>query len=339
MAEVVTEVFLEENLRLNRTEGSFDFYLDQEQQVRTELDTALTKLRDAKTESGVASVIHHQEALEQRMATIHEWLSTNRSQLAASQAKVKALKKTARDTPDVVTTETVTGVGNNAREGMRQQLYELEILESELLSKYTDAHPKILGLRKQRTEAENILAEHPADRTEKRVGLNPIRQQTDLQLLTEEATVASLESEHAALQRELKEVGERLTDLNRQEVKIAQLQTTVDLARVKYQVLTEKLEQARIVEALEEQQITSVNVVQPASFEEKPVSPKVGLTLALGLIGSLGGACGLALAAEYLDTSFTHPAQVEHQLGLPVLVSIPRATEAARQQPAQQLGD
>ncbi len=64
-------------------------------------------------------------------------------------------------------------------------------------------------------------------------------------------------------------------------------------------------------------------VVDPAKIPSRPVEPDLKkmilLTLALGL--GLGG--GLAFLIETMDTSFKIPEEVENELKLPVLVSMP----------------
>ena len=87
----------------------------------------------------------------------------------------------------------------------------------------------------------------------------------------------------------------------------------------------DQLEQARIGDAIEANRISNVNVVQPPSFIERPVSPRPALVLGVALIlrGLRFGGSGFRL--EYLDRSLKTPAEIESQLGLPVLASIPRS--------------
>ena len=85
----------------------------------------------------------------------------------------------------------------------------------------------------------------------------------------------------------------------------------------------EKLEQARLNDALGREQITNVKVAQPATLVHKPVSPKKPLVLGLGLLVALFGGLSLAFLAEIVDQTLRTTDQVEMQLGLPVLASLP----------------
>ncbi len=70
--------------------------------------------------------------------------------------------------------------------------------------------------------------------------------------------------------------------------------------------------------------MSNISVVQPASFEPRAIRPRKALNLALGLIVAVCGAFGIALLAEYLDHSLRTPEEVETNLDVPTLASIPR---------------
>jgi capsular polysaccharide biosynthesis protein len=50
------------------------------------------------------------------------------------------------------------------------------------------------------------------------------------------------------------------------------------------------------------------------------------MTLAMGFLVALAGAVLVALVAEYFDRSLRSAEQIENELGLPVLFSVPRGT-------------
>jgi capsular polysaccharide biosynthesis protein len=83
-------------------------------------------------------------------------------------------------------------------------------------------------------------------------------------------------------------------------------------------------ELARISNDLDARQISNVNLIQPATLVTKPVSPQKLPILVLGLLAAVFGATGVALAGNWLDQSLTSPEDIESQLSLPVLLTIPR---------------
>ena len=89
-----------------------------------------------------------------------------------------------------------------------------------------------------------------------------------------------------------------MTALTDNHLRIARLQREVDLQESDYRKYAGSLEQTQIDQALEQGKISNVHVVQPATYDLKPVRPRVLLTLSLGLALALAGAVGLAVMAE-----------------------------------------
>src|SRR6185295_1888613 len=89
----------------------------------------------------------------------------------------------------------------------------------------------------------------------------------------------------------------------------------------KYRMHVDKLEQARVNDELGRDKISNVKVAQPATFVEKPSSPKKPLLLALGLAVAFCGSIGWAFLSEIFDQTLRTSEQVEKELGLPVLAS------------------
>jgi capsular polysaccharide biosynthesis protein len=73
---------------------------------------------------------------------------------------------------------------------------------------------------------------------------------------------------------------------------------------------------------LEAEHITSINVIQPASFVEKPVSPRKLAGLVGGFCLALATSMGWIVLREMCDQTLRTPEQVESTLGIPVLVSV-----------------
>ena len=119
-----------------------------------------------------------------------------------------------------------------------------------------------------------------------------------MELLSERATLASLQAMIETLAEQQAEVVEELELLNEQEWQIARLEREVELLHSSYQTHAEKAEEARIYDALEAQKISSINVVQEANFVGKPVSPNKRFILLAAVAVSMFGGLGLALLSE-----------------------------------------
>jgi uncharacterized protein involved in exopolysaccharide biosynthesis len=257
------------------------------------------------------------------MDEIERQTLVNTAGLAASRAKADALQEQVARLDTQVVTQQVSGLANNARDGMREQLYALEIRERELLSKYVPEHPSVVAIRKQRKSVEDILARESTQRSQATSGLNPVRQSLELRLLEEQSTIASLTAKGESLFAQRTHIMEELVSLNHHEMQIRQLERETQLLEESYATYADYLEQARIDGELQRQRISNVNVLQHATLQSKPVSPPKRLIVGIALIIVILGGIGLALAAESQDLSLKSPAEVEHELALPVLISVP----------------
>ena len=86
----------------------------------------------------------------------------------------------------------------------------------------------------------------------------------------------------------------------------------------------EALRHQAMHQALETERISNVKVAQHATLRRKPVSPRKGTVLMLGLFVSAVASLAAVLFMESQDQSLKSREEIEEQLRLPVLLSIPR---------------
>jgi uncharacterized protein involved in exopolysaccharide biosynthesis len=297
----LVQVYLAEHVRVHNTPGSFEFFVQQ------------------------TGVDGKRKELEGQIGDIAGKLLTNDAELKTSEAKIASLKKLIADLPAKIVTQEVEGP-NAAFDGMRQTLYNLEAKQQELASKMTDDHPQLAAIRQQVADLREILADQPIERLAATEAVNPARQAQELALLNEQATADSLRGrgrELLALQEKLRA---SLKQLNTHEVEIDQLQQAVELAEARHKDYAEKLEQARINRSLDEERISSLSIVQPASYVAKSTGPRRLYVLAAGLMFALLSGLAAALIANYLNPIYVTARELSELLDLPLIGTLPRET-------------
>jgi uncharacterized protein involved in exopolysaccharide biosynthesis/Mrp family chromosome partitioning ATPase len=337
IVDAMTNVFLEQYLLLNQSAGSFEFFSKQATTLHQELVTAQTELRDRKNAFQLASSGSRQGILEEQIRNVELELLAAQRELAFSDAKIADLTRAIASLKPELVTNRVAGIANEAKDGMREKIYELELKESELKARYTEDHPLVVQIQQQRQQAEEILTELPNDRTQTTAALNLNQRKLELELLQVKAGATALRARQKVAQGQHAKLYDELKSLNDQALQLSELERMADLLESKYRMHFEKLEQARVNEAIGRDGLSNVSVPQPATFVSKPIWPKKRLFLALGLVAALGAAFGVALLAETLDQTLRTTDQLEAQLGLPVLLSFPyrkrrrkRATRVAK---------
>lgn len=238
--------------------------------------------------------------------------------LTAAQEKLRDRKNAYQ----LTSAENRRSMVEQTKDAMRRKVYELQMQENDLMSRYTDEFPPLKEIRRQRELAERALMEPspPSVASEPPTATNANDDSVADRPRTK-ASPAVLQLASVGTEQQGRLASE-LQRLNDQELELAQLEREVKLLEGKYAMHVEKLEQARVNEALSRDGISNVKVAQQASTVHKPVSPKKSLLLAGGLMVAFIGAAGSALAAERFDQTLRTTAQVEQQLNLPVLASI-----------------
>ena len=244
--------------------------------------------------------------------------------LAAAEAKVKRLDQEVNGIPVTQVVEQTVGFANEAADGMRQQLYALEIREQELAAKVTDAHPMLQQVRQQISDAQQVYSKQQPDRTQTKTGVTKTHEETELLLLKEEPEVAYLKAKYERLVAQLKSEQESLARFNSDELRVARLQREVQLEDVNYRKYVDSLEQAQVDQAMAAEGKSNISIVQPASLERKAVWPRPGMSMALAAILGLLGGIGLAFVYESHCDKIRTAEQFQAETGLPVLANIPR---------------
>jgi polysaccharide biosynthesis transport protein len=323
VVDALTAAFLEQHVRLNHTEGSLEFFAEQTAKLQKEHAAAQAELRDRKNEYQVSTTESRRAVFAKQMEDVELQILATGRELAYVDAQIADLTRAIGSLQPELVTNRVKGFANEAKDQMRSKLYELEIEESKLRARYSENHPLLEQIQRQRKEAETLLTSEPDDRTQTTASLNPNQRALELDLLVAQAKRAALQGQQASAQKQQQDLNKELHALNDHEVQLDQLERNVQILDGKYRMHVEKLEQARVNDAMGRDKISNIKVAQPATFVGKPTSPKKTLLLGFGLIVATGGAFALAFGKELLDQTLRTTEQVENELGLPVLLSIP----------------
>jgi len=317
------DFYIAHHVSLNRTHGTYEFLNVQTERIRLELGDAEQKLRELKDETGYVSPDEQRKIIVTRLGRLEDSLLDTAAAYAASEVIVKErTEQLAKLNKQQVSAE-LTGVESPATDGMRGQLYALELEEQELLSKYTKNHPKVKAILFQTKAAREILSRE--EKFQRHVTMGPSKpfEEARTALLTQKAISSSLDAKSAKLKSQLIAARADLKLLNKNDMLIARLQRKAVLLDTEYRKYVANLEQAKIDQALELQRISNINIAQSATLDRKPIRPRRTMNIILGVLVGIFGGVAIALSAERLDQSFGCPEEVEKKLGVPTLVSIP----------------
>jgi capsular exopolysaccharide synthesis family protein len=318
--------YLEKHIAVHQTPGSHQFFLQQANQLRSKLALSEDELRNLRDESGISSIEEQQQVIFSRIAGLEGQTDSAEAELVACQAKIQGLQKMLSNIPELLVTQETTGFPDHAVDLMRAKLYELQLKELGLLSKFSEGSQQVQMVRQEITEARRLLDKEitKTGRIEVSRGVNTVYTQTQAALFAEQADLPSLQAKVEKLREQLTTAKERLKTLNETELKITRLKREISIEESNYHRYVDNLEQGRIDRALESEKISNIGIVQHATLPTSPVPKRRMVYLALGFFVGLFGAIGLAFFFEYIDHSIRTPDEVEEKLLLPTLAYIPR---------------
>jgi uncharacterized protein involved in exopolysaccharide biosynthesis len=292
------ELSLDYYAQMHRPQGTPQFLGEQAKRLQQQLARSGEELRELKDKTGISSPEGQRQILVTRLGRLEDELLESSANLAAGQAEARLLQgKLPTIAKDQLIGET-RGIANPAADALRGQLYALQIKEPELRGRFAERHPEVVSLRQQLAVVSDKLAEEETARDQVTVGPSRTREDLHLTLLKQESIVAGLKEKVETLRKHVAHERDALQLFNRNYLMLANLQREVDLQEAYYRKYLENLEQSQIDQALRQERISNISIVQPASYEFKPVRPRVLWNLSLGLLFALVGSVVMAYVSE-----------------------------------------
>jgi polysaccharide chain length determinant protein (PEP-CTERM system associated) len=225
----------------------------------------------------------------------------------------------------------VSGGGGEGEQTLDQMLQKLQRLKL----RYSERHPDVMQLKALIAKLETEQQASPKEQEE-----DPSNRGTEAQRLVRvqkeglldqlgkvEKEIKSLREAKEKTTSQIEKYRERIESGPKIEQMFVDLRRDYNQASKNYQSLLQKKLQAQLAENLERaQKGEQFKILDQANLPQEPFKPDIPKILGMGLMLALGCGLGLGFLREYLDPTFWTINDVETQLELPVLVSIPLIT-------------
>jgi uncharacterized protein involved in exopolysaccharide biosynthesis len=324
----LVEVYQEEHVRVHRSPGTYAFFEEQEKGSLAAWEKAADDLREAKNRLGIVTIEGRRKHLDDTIAEIDFKRLGNEAERKKTAATIASLEAQIANLPAKLVTQETTAA-SAAADGMRQTLYNLESQEQELAAKMHDSHPRLTALRKQVKELRDILDEQPENRVQATESINPSRQSLELALLNERSHADALGATDRALAAQQETLRGQMIELNAQSLAMDELTQRVTLAENNHKEYAQRLEQARINRTLDDERISSLSLVQPASYVATASGPGRTVVLGLGVFVALGAGIFAVAAATWMNPVIRSADELFEALQLPIVGVVPRRVMAA----------
>ena len=207
---------------------------------------------------------------------------------------------------------------NQLQQQLAQATVQLQVAEQQ----YTDEHPTVIGLKRQQAELQHEIAHTPATVVAQANTMpNPVFVQMDQQAAAARAQIASDSAQLAQLNHQRDEMRPQLAALPGKATALLALQRNAKLADDVVTALQQKLNDANISKATA---LSDVTVTAPAQPNDASVRPDLLVNLVVGAISSLALGVVVTLLVFVFDRRIRDESQIEEELDLPVLASVPQ---------------
>lgn len=318
----VTDLYIEHHNKVYRREGLHDFYGEQLRLLEVQMKDAQEKLRIYLRENGIIDAEQEIRLLNQDVMEQEKSLKAHRAKILATQRKLAQVEEQLGKTPQQIQFAEEY-LSNPTQLTFKNKLAELEVERIKLLERYLPTDRSVKDIESQIANLKTRThAEQDRILNKQTVRHNELYAELERNRLSLQSLLADAQAREPSLAARLESSKQRLGDLRDKQFAVSNLQQDAEQKKYAYDTYFKKQEEARITEAMTDQSVVNVSVVDRAV---PPIEPQNGvlLPLLLGIIGGLGLSMAMAVAVEFLSRRLRFEEEVERYLELPVLAVIP----------------
>lgn len=211
---------------------------------------------------------------------------------------------------------------------LRTKLEAVNLQLQQAQQQYTDKHPLVISLRKQREGLIAQIAQEPAQiNSQNTVAPNPIYQSLQQQATQYKQRVDADQAELSLLRRQQVELAPVLQSLPQKTMQLATLQQQAKLAADVYSALQQKYSDATIARTTA---LSDISVIQQATAESALVRPNLKINLLAAIAVGLIVASITVLIVDALEHRVRSDVSEGRMYGLPLIARIPAFAPVSR---------
>jgi polysaccharide chain length determinant protein (PEP-CTERM system associated) len=330
VVQALLSIFVESSLGDKRqdTDSARRFIEEQIKVYEKRLEEAENRLKDFKLRN-IQVLGPEGRDFYTRLSTTEQELEKARIELrSAEQVRDTMKREVAGEEPVFLAGEGATSgplAELDARiEGQKKQL-------DELLRRYTERHPDVIGtkrlIQELQAERKEELARRsagPAGGRSAQANANPVLQQLRVSLAESEAQVASLRARTGELESRYNALRGASRQQPQLEAELAQLNRDYEVHKRQYENLVGRRESAAISSEMDSAGAADFRVIDPPRASSEPVAPRRPLLLLLVLFGALAAGAAASFLMSQVRPSFHDTRTLRSVAGRPVLGAVSR---------------
>ncbi len=320
----LSAAYLTEHRQLQRPNGSATFFASQASHFQQAWDDANRQLVEFQQKNRLVSLPDQEASLDRQIESLQTRSSTLESSLQDLNGRISSGLGQLATMPMRQATQQRTIPNQASVQELNTLLVQLQNRRTELLSKFLPTDRMVQETERQISDTRNALHEAKTlQGNEVTTDVSPAWQQVSSNLSQYKINRAAAMSEKQNLDEQRSGLTKQLAALQALTVQYNTLQSQAAEFKDNYQLYSQKRDQAKMEDAMDEQKLLNVAIAQHPTFSLTPVKPRRMMTIALSTVTAIFiGLCAIYLAEMARNTLAT-PQEVELASSLPVLATIP----------------
>ena len=286
--------------------------------AKENLEKTEAELEKFKTQHKLTSPADSANTSMDRIKNVENQLVSNQIALETAQAKLAAVDAQLANAG-------AASADNLTVQQYNEQLAKLEQVRIAYLEKYTEKHPKMIDLNAQIASLKQKVAEETARVANLQAPSdNKVHQELVARKFASQTEVAVAQQKAESLRNALAKNNEDFDKYTALQKEYARLSREVSVAKEIHSMLAKRVEEAKIAELMQQ---NNVQVVNEPTLPEKPAKPKKLMVLTLAALLGLLFSSGYYVVQGLMHPVMRREQDVENHLGLAVLGCIPDVAE------------
>ncbi len=315
------------HLEVHENKGIYSFFQKQAEVLHDTLQVMASALQQFESENNLIAPEQQRQLFLQKLADYEMQLNAARANVQASERQVDFLEKQLAAAPERIhaqNEQAASAVG----QALAKELESLTLKYDLMVQAEKDpAEPRsqlARSLKARIAQIEETLHQQQiAEKSEVSTAISQAMMGLVAELTRARFDLIGSKEREKELASAIARQQQDMKNLERASFMHEEMERQLQLAQNNYLLYAKKQEEARISEALDREKVANVSIIDPASVPLDPVRPNRQLNLFLGFFLALFVGLGTAWGVGFFDDVVHTSGDVERQVNVPVIVSIP----------------
>jgi uncharacterized protein involved in exopolysaccharide biosynthesis len=316
------ELYLEQQIKVRKTQGIGEFYDEQEKKLRAQLLNAEEALKAFQQKEKIIDAPQEVNADLTALASFERNLKETDSSIRETEQRIATLDDQLKQQKTTISSSQNIMV-NPVYQQIRTRLTQLELERDSLLQRYTaddrlvkDKETEIGELKKRlETVKETSVGSE-------NISLNDVHRRILNELLQARVQLRALNEKKTNLTRQVESYSSTAAEKKRKGFEYDRLLREVTGKKENLDLYKKRAEEARISDAMDERKFSNAYILERASLPLPEANYSALLLMMVAMVLSMGIAVAAAFGLEYLNKTLRNEDDIEEQIGLPVLATI-----------------